>query len=261
MCAVDETSDLWQLYHELFDQLNSVDEKKMFDAAVLAKSKQVVSVIAHDINNPLTSVKLYADILLSHVDESDVEKSSKYLVSISMEAERASNMIANFIDYQSIMSGDMVWHEECVDIVSLVNRSTKSVRRWCAAKEIGFSCTASVEKVVILMDAGRFLRMLKVLLINALRFTVSGCVKLDVQSDGVSFVLRVVDNGPGIVEERLARLFQSDAGDVASCKEIGMAFVHAVADYYGGRVWATSVMGEGAVFYVELPISSGDICV
>ncbi len=259
--AADNKEDLWRLYHELFDQLYSVDEKKIFDAAVFSKSKQVVSAIAHDIKNPLTSVKLYADILLSHADEPDVDNCSKYLASISMEAERISSMIANIIDNQNIMNGDMVWHDEYVDVMEVVNRSIKSVRRWCAAKGIGFSYTANIENLVTLMDAGRFSRLLQVLLVNALRFTEKGCVRLDVQSDGVSVVLSVIDNGPGIPEQRLLPFFQSDAVGVTGCKNIGMAFVRTVVEYYRGRVWATSIMGEGSVFYVELPIPSGVVCV
>ncbi len=252
--SADNAMDLWQSYHELFKQLYAVDEKSIFDSAVLSKSKQIVSAIAHDVKNPLTSVKLYADILLSQADEVDVRNCSKYLASISMEAERISGMITNFIDCQSNMNGDFVWHDENVDIISVVGSATKSVRRWCAAKGIGFEYATNVEKLVMFMDAGCFIRLLRVLLINALRFTESGCVKLDIQSDGKVLMLSVTDDGPGVAEERLARFFQASAEGAVSCKEVGMAFVRMVVDHYQGRAWATSCLGKGSVFCVELPV-------
>ncbi len=245
--SAPEKLDLWQMYHELSQQ-------QALDSVVLEQTRQAIATVTHDLKTPLTAVKLYADILLSQVRETDAETRSKYLAVISSEADRMSRMIANIVDYQNIISDMVEWHDEATDIVSIIAVCVKPVQRWCAAKGIGFNCTINVDSLVILIDADRLSRLLSVLLMNALRFTDSGRIKLELKSDGTRLTLAVSDSGPGISDERLQQLFQPCVGLVALGKVVGLAFAFSVVDHYQGRIWAENAVGNGAVFYIELPL-------
>ncbi len=235
------------MHHEPSQQQTS-------DPVVLEQLRKTLATIAHDLKTPLTAVKLYADILLSQTGEADAESRARYLAIISSEADRMSRMIANIIDHQNIISNMAEWHDQEIDVVSLVVVSVKPVQRWCAAKGIDFSCTIDIDSLVISIDADRFSRLLSVLLMNALRFTESGSIELKLQSDGSRLILTVSDSGPGISVERLQQLFQPRVRLMALGKEVGLAFVLSVVDHYQGRIWAESIVGNGAVFYVELPL-------
>ncbi len=245
--SASEERDLWQMYHELSQQQTPC-------SVVLEQMRQTIATVAHDLKTPLTAVKLYADILLSQVGEANADTCAKYLAVISSEADRMSRMIANIVDYQNIISDMVEWHDEATDIVSIIAVCVKPVQRWCAAKGINFSCTIAIDSLVIPIDADRFSRLLSVLLMNALRFTDSGSIRLELQSDGTRLTLAVSDSGPGISDERLQQLFQPRVGLVALGKEVGLAFAFSVVDHYQGRIWAESIVGNGAVFYVELPL-------
>jgi signal transduction histidine kinase len=233
--------------HEIAAQMGS-------DATVLEQMRKTIAIVAHDLKTPLTGVKLFADILLSHGDDLDGATRSKYLAVISSEAERMSRMIANIVDYQNISNATAEWRDEESDIVALIDRCVRPLQRWCTAKGIDFSYVADVERLVMAVDAERFLRLLSGLLVNAMRFTESGGVELKLRSDGATVSLAVSDSGPGIPAERLQQLFPAHLGMVNLDKDVGLAFARAVVGHYRGRIWAESVVGNGATFYVELPL-------
>lgn len=218
-----------------------------------ARLDRTIATLSHDLKTPLTGIKLFADILLSDADEIDSASRDKYLAVLSSEAERMGRMISNIVDLQRLGSGKTEWHDEAHDIVRLVTTCAKPFQRLCAAKGIGFSCKNSAEKLVMTLDASRFMRLVSGLLANALRFTESGAVKIELRHDGEKVCLAVSDNGPGITEERLKALSQASTGATALGNDIGLTFARTVVDHYHGRIWAESVAGKGAIFYVELP--------
>ena len=244
--------ELWQRYHELFQCTAPAEHQKNPDSGLW---RQAIATVAHDIKNPLTGVKLYADMLLSQVADPDVKIRSKYLAVISSEAERMSSMITNSIDYHNIMSGGAEWRDENVDVVSIIADCIKPVRRWCAAKGVEFVYTVDRDHISVSVDVDRFSRSLSVLLINALRFTDSGSIRLDIQSSDEILRLSVSDSGPGISDDRLLQIFQRDQNETMPGKNIGLAFASIVAGHYKGSVRVKNIPGNGSVFSIELPLA------
>ncbi len=246
------------VHHELSQQTFAPDGPHKSDATTVENVGRILAIVTHDLKTPLTGVKLYADILLSQAAEADAETRAKFLAIISSEADRMSRMITNIVDYQNIINGTTEWYDKAADVAKVISRCVKPYQIWCAAKGINFSFTNDVEGLVITLDIDRFTRLVMGLLTNALRFTERGGIKLELRHDGAKLFLTISDSGPGIAEERLQQLSTPSVGVPGVSNDIGLAFAAAVVAHYQGRFWAESVMGNGSVFYIELPLRHED---
>lgn len=254
---VTEEDKLRQLSHELSERISVLDEQVRLKEEMLDQLNETISAITHGLKTPLTGVKLFSDILLSKAEDGETEATVKYLAVISAEAERASRMISNIADLQKMSSGTVEWRDEETDAVSLVAACARPFKRWCEAKGVDFNYSCNVEQLMMSLEVDRFSRLVAGLLANALRFTQTGTIKLrlELRNDRKQLCLAVSDSGPGISRGRLEEMFAFRENDFS--KDIGLAFTRAVVEHYQGRCWAESVAGEGAAFFVELPLSGG----
>lgn len=248
--ALLEEKSLRQANRELLERITLLEAER-------AQLDNTLAAISHDLKTPLTSIKLFADILLDHWDESGELNCDRYLTLVSSEAERMSRMITNIVDLQRLAGGRVEWLDEEHDIVRLVGACIKPVRQWCAAKGIGFVYESNIETLTMVVDASRFTRLLAGLLGNALRFTESGAIRVELRQHGEQLHLTVRDNGTGIAAERLHALAQPHAGGAAPCKDIGFTFASTVVAHHQGRIWAESNGGKGTAFHIELPLRRG----
>lgn len=224
---------------------------------------EFMSLVSHDLKTPLTTVKLFADLLLRDAGEIDQNTRGKYLAVISSEAERASRMIANISDFQNMLTDTVRWRDEEVDLVKLVANNARRFKTLCEAKGIGFSYQSDVSDAVVKIDAGRFSRVVSDLLSHALRVTETGAVKLDLRKyaakEGIMISLIVTDNGPGISEERLKKIMPPYTADLNTTQDIDLSVACRVIEHYQGCISAENIAGNGAVFRISLPLIRGHI--
>jgi signal transduction histidine kinase len=108
-------------------------------------------------------------------------------------------------------------------------------------------------------DAQRLYQVVSNLVSNAIKYTQpGGLVTVAMRASGEQVRLEVHDNGPGIAPEAQARIFERfyRAPAVAaddSGTGLGLAIVKSIVEQHGGRVWVTSVPGQGSTFVVSLP--------
>lgn len=245
-CTLMEKPTLRPETHELLEKIAELEAEQ-------SRLDNNLATMCHDLKTPLTSIKLFADILLSQRDEIDAESQARYLVLISSEAERMSRLITNTTDLQRLASGRATWQDEKRDIAKLVAACIKPLRQWCAAKGIEFIYETNIESLPMTLDANRFMRLLAGLLGNALRFTEKGAIEMKLHRLGDLVSLTVRDNGSGIAEEQLQALGRphTEAGPLS--KDIGFTFASTVVHHHHGRIWGENTP-HGSVFHIELPL-------
>lgn len=252
-----EEEKLRQLNRKLSERISIVEAQLASKETVQERLTSTIAMITHDLKTPLTGMKLFADILLAQAGDGDTGMCVKYLAMISAEAERASRMIVNIADLQDICNSTAEWRDVETDVVRLVAMCARPFKCWCAAKGIGFNYASDVEHLLMPLDEDRFSRLVSGLLANAFRFTEAGTVTLVLQSKGEKLRLVVSDTGSGISDERLKDLIHPHQDRPGPGKDICLAFATAVVEHYQGRIWAESAVGNGSVFYVELPFQEG----
>ena len=222
-----------------------------------AERSAFVSAISHDLKTPLTGIKLFADLAMSHESDVDDQDRNKYLSIISSETDRLSRLISNVVDYQAICCGNIRWHDEPVEVANIIEKCARTFAVLCESKGLRFNCDLELGNLVAVLDKDRLARLLFNLLSNALKFTRQGDVKLvaKMSAEGSDLCLSVSDTGQGVSEEQLQKIFEPSAVIPPLADGIGLFVSNYIVAHYKGRLWAKSVVGEGSVFYVELPLS------
>ena len=259
---------------ELLDLAASLEEKVKDRTADLEKlnkdlkrlseaKSEFVSIVSHDLRTPLTSIKLFSDIMLDGMDDLDRASQEEYLSIISAETDRLSRLISNVLDFQKISAGKMQWNDEYVDITEVISECVRPFNISAEAKGLEFSCEFDVEPIKTVIDGDRLAQVVYNLLSNSMKFTEEGSIKVCLHKiesvDGDRFRLSVSDTGPGMADEQLKKIFEpfeqiQGAPMMGKGTGLGLYITNCVVDRYHGRAWAESVLGEGATFIIEMPV-------
>jgi signal transduction histidine kinase len=213
---------------------------------------ELVSGVAHELNNPLTAILGYAQMLPAL----DSTERNRALSTIEDEALRASRIVRNLLSFARQHRPRI----EAVDLNALLERIV-DVRRY----------SLSVDNVEVILELGElspvpadeyqleqvFLNLLS----NAHQAVApagSGTVTIRTTPMGDRVRVAVTDTGPGIPEELKARIFEPffSTREVGRGSGMGLAIVFGVVTEHGGRVWVEQAPSGGARFVVELPTTS-----
>jgi signal transduction histidine kinase/CheY-like chemotaxis protein len=231
------------------------------EAASRAKSDFLAN-IGHEIRTPMNTVLGLTRLLLEgrlHAEQrarlSEVAKAGESLV----------KLIDGLLDYADLDAGRMQLAAEPMQLEPLLATAFDAVRPAAQAKQLELICDIAAPELLAAAgarrgDAVRLTQLLTELLVNAVKFTPAGQVKLTVTVDAAGgWVLRVRDSGVGMAPEQLARLFtpfaQAEAGATRRFggTGLGLAICRALAERMGGTLTARSAPGRGSEFELSLP--------
>ncbi|MHC1721321.1 MAG: ATP-binding protein [Clostridiaceae bacterium] len=217
---------------------------------------QFATNVTHELKTPLTSIKGFAETLK---DVDDSETREKFLNIINDEAERLSRLINDILSLSKIenirsMISDQINVNESISQVVVLLKS--------AAESKNINIKAEGDKIpVIYGDRDMFLQMLLNLADNAVKYSGRGTeVIITTRLDKETIVISVKDNGIGIAKEHLGRLFERFYRvDPARSREqggtgLGLAIVKHIVLAFKGTIEVESVLGEGSVFTIRIPI-------
>ena len=219
----------------------------------------ILRAVSHDLRSPLTAIRVAAESLASpSVSLSDDDK-ARQLDTVRHESARLDRLVANLLDLSRLQAGTAVSQRGLVAVDELVSQ---------ALSDLGCEERVYVElppePPVVHVDAVQVERVLVNLLENALRLSpVDADVVIRVASAGDEVVIRVIDEGPGIPVRELDRIFepfqQIASGDGRRGTGLGLAIARGFAEANGGRVWAESKPGGGALLAVAFPLAPASV--
>jgi two-component system NtrC family sensor kinase len=220
----------------------------------LAAVGQLVSGVAHELNNPLAGISAFAQ-LLEGAGPLNAEQRDA-VDTIQMEAKRAAKIVSSLL----LFSRQRQPERSSVD-VNRVLEDTLALRRFViATDQIQVVTELEADLPQTWADPFQLQQVLLNLLINAeqaLRGK-KGKRKLTLrtQRTGNRIVASVIDNGPGIPEEMLSRIFEPffTTKPVGEGSGLGLAISHGIVRQHRGVLRALSVPGGGATFEIDLPI-------
>jgi PAS domain S-box-containing protein len=238
--------------------LDTTERKQMQEQLIvadrLATLGELVSGIAHELNNPLTSIIGFAQLLLAKDIPGDIKED---LNVIYEEAERTSKVVRNLLTFARK-------HEPEKKLVSL-NEAIKVVLALRAYEQRVHNIQASTQFAPdlpeIMADGFQLQQVFLNIIINAEYFMTSahGEGNLNVTTERVGDKVRAsfADDGAGIPQENLSRLFDPffTTKEVGKGTGLGLSICHGIVTEHGGSIYAQSKPGKGATFIVELPIS------
>ncbi|WP_224248400.1 protein kinase domain-containing protein [Hyalangium gracile] len=221
-----------------------------------------LSIAAHELKTPLTSLQLHLQGLMSQVRQTaqtmPPERVANKLESANMQTQRLGRLVNELLDISRVAQGQLLGKLEEVDLVTLVRGVVERAREMLARAECPVELYAT-GSVVGKWDAMRLEQVVGNLLTNATKYGAGKRIQVTITSDATHARLQVKDEGIGIAPEDTARIFERFERAVSVRHYggfgIGLWLVREIVQALGGTVEVESTPGQGATFTVTLPLS------
>ena len=220
--------------------------------------KEFVADVSHELKTPITSIMGYADTLLE--GEYDDETRTKFLNVISTEARRMARLVTDLLTLSRYDSKKVNTEVTTFDLGDLVKKCQEKLRFEIEKKEHNVECfvTASVPPVVA--DKYGIERVVLNVLSNAIKYTPDkGTIKVYVGFVYNDAYIKVIDNGIGIPEQDLSRIFDRFYRvDKARSRELGgtglgLSIAKEILDKNKGSIDIKSKVGKGTEVVIRIP--------
>ena len=215
---------------------------------------EVVSIVSHDLRNPLGVVAGAADTLIEL--PLDREERERQATIIARSASRMSRLIEDLLDVSRIEAGAFVVRPSAEEPISVLEEVREMFEVQAEEAEVALA-VGPVCDVLVRMDHDRVVQALANLVDNALRFTPEGGVVTLAGEvlDQETVSLSVSDTGVGLTQDALDNLFSrfwQAEGDRKGRAGLGLAIVKGVIEAHGGEVRVESDPGVGSTFHLVL---------
>jgi PAS domain S-box-containing protein len=225
--------------------------------------------MSHELRTPLNSIIGFAELLHEGEVTPDSPEHKEFLGDILNSGRHLLQLINDVLDLAKVEAGKLEFRAETVQLGVLTAEVVAVVRSMAASKQIRVEIASDPTIDRITLDPARLKQVLYNYLSNAIKFTnEGGHVRMRVRRDGAEmFRVEVEDNGIGIAERDLGRLFvefqQLDAGATKrhSGTGLGLALTKRIVEAQGGSVGVRSTPGQGSMFFATLPLRVDSIAV
>lgn len=224
-----------------------------------------ISNVAHELRNPLTSIKGYVGILSRGVLGPLGDQQLAYLRIIEANAERMSGLVSDLLDMARLESGTERFSPHPVQMIEIARQVSESLEKQAQAKaqRLALVCYSSPLPEV-LGDPDRLSQVLMNLVSNAIKYTPQGGkieISLEAAPEADHLTARVSDTGIGISnsdqQKLFTRFFRADHPHVRAENGtgLGLSIVKRIVEMHGGRISVYSVPGHGSTFSFTVPLA------
>ena len=237
------------------------ENAKMLEDALKARD-EFLSIASHELNTPLSSLKLYIQIfdrdLRERKKELNMEGVLSFLKKADHQVRRLVRLVADILDITRIRTGKLSIEKAPCDITETVRETIDHYAPEFNAKNIKFSYSIP-EKIVGHWDRLRIEQVITNLFSNALRYGEGKPIEIKLEKEKNNVHFSVKDQGIGMKSGMTDRIFKAfeRINDIKEISGLGLGLfiTEQIVKAHNGKIWAESPgLGEGSTFHVILPI-------
>ena len=234
--------------------------KESAEAASRAKD-ELLSALSHELRTPLNPVLLLAGEYARSVELPAHMREDFALIHRNVRLE--ARLIDDLLDLTKIQRAGLSVSKRLLDLGSLVAQVCEGVRAEAGEKQVRLELERGEVASLVRGDATRLHQIFANLILNAVKFSAAGGeVRLKLSQEGARVRVAVSDGGIGIASEEMGRIFEPFAQGCHARESqrygglgLGLAIAKMLVERHRGKIWAESLgRGQGATFYVELPL-------
>ena len=213
-----------------------------------------LSMVSHELRTPLTTIVGMSRTLSERADQLDDATRDELIASISRRGEQLERLVADLLQ----ASRNIELEVERVDLTEVARRATDDAQKLNPQVNIVFEAPQATPA---LADANRVSQVLDNLITNAIKYASEGTIRVATRRRGDQIELRVSDEGPGMTEDLLRRVFepfvQGEMDTEAKRRGVGLGLYisRRIAEAHGGTLQLESEPGRGTTATLLLPIS------
>ncbi|MFH1941044.1 MAG: ATP-binding protein [bacterium] len=219
-----------------------------------------VSSVSHELKTPLTSIKALTERLLDGKVKSPT-KMKEYFSVISQDTDKLTRLVKNVLDFSKIEEGKKEYNFEETNMVAWLTQTIDNFRKDRMQEGIKIHTQIENEIPPLLIDQDGLSRSLNNLLDNALKFSQNKKdVEIRVRSDVENVVIQVKDNGIGIPQDELSKIFDKFYQGRNALRQtvkgtgLGLTLVKHAVEAHGGTISVESKVDQGTTFSLILPL-------
>ena len=223
---------------------------------------QFLANMSHELRTPLNSIIGFSRVILKGVDGPLTDMQQTDLQAVYDSGQHLLKLINDILDISKIQAGRMEISIEDVNLHEIIEGVMSTAIALVKDKPIELQQAIEPDLPILHGDGRRIRQVLLNLVGNAANFTEKGFIRVEAKATPSAVMISVADSGIGIAVDKQKTIFEEFTQvDGSSTRRsggtgLGLAISRHFVDMHGGRIWVESTAGEGATFYVTLPVEA-----
>jgi len=217
------------------------------------------SILGHDLKGPLNSLSSFSSLLINHTDSLSKDEIKMLAADLDKSLKNLFALLENLLEWSRSQTGNIEFKPEPLDLLPLLEQNKALLSSQAQNKNISIEI---INKNTLIASAHKqsIDTVLRNLISNSIKFTPEGGqIKLGFKQENEEIILSIVDNGVGMTEEVMQKIFRIDTKhSTKGTKDekgtgLGLILCKDFIEKNGGKIWVKSEIDKGSAFYFSLP--------
>lgn len=220
---------------------------------------EFIATASHELRTPLTSVQMGVHLLLEGAAGELNDKQAEVLGACREDCERLDRLMRALLDLSKIEAGESQPELLPIKVRDLIMDEAETLRPQVEAKDLSFVVDIPVELPRVMADRSQVERVIANLVVNAIRYTRQGEIRINAEPRGHYVAVSVSDTGEGIPADYLSHIFDKFVqvpGAATGGAGLGLAISRLIVEAHGGQISVQSEVGHGSTFTFTLPVAA-----